>query len=159
VAQRLRLSNAERDHLAALVAPPPAFVPPTGPDRSFGAQLYRLGPRLFADLVMLDLARLLVMGQDEPALVGAHRAALGAARKWKPVKFPLKGQDVIDAGVPAAPTASKQSGASASRSCASGWPAVDGRNRVHGHFTSGGSDMRIASTLPPVMSPKRVPRS
>ena len=31
--------------------------------------------------------------------------------------------------------------------------------RDQGHFTSGGSDMRMASTLPPVFSPKIVPRS
>ncbi len=30
---------------------------------------------------------------------------------------------------------------------------------VHGQATAGGSDIRIASTLPPVLSPKRVPRS
>jgi hypothetical protein len=29
----------------------------------------------------------------------------------------------------------------------------------HGHFTTGGSDERIESTLPPVRSPKMVPRS
>lgn len=30
---------------------------------------------------------------------------------------------------------------------------------VYGHFASGGSDMRMASVFPPVISPKRVPRS
>ena len=30
---------------------------------------------------------------------------------------------------------------------------------AHGHFTSGGSDDRIESTLPPVLRPKMVPRS
>ena len=30
---------------------------------------------------------------------------------------------------------------------------------LHGHFTIGGSEERIASTLPPVFSPKIVPRS
>ena len=29
----------------------------------------------------------------------------------------------------------------------------------HGHFTTGGSEERIESTLPPVRSPKMVPRS
>lgn len=36
---------------------------------------------------------------------------------------------------------------------------VAGGSRVQGHFTSGGSDIRIASTLPPVFRPKIVPRS
>jgi hypothetical protein len=35
-------------------------------------------------------------------------------------------------------------------------PTADGR---HGHFTTGGSEERIESTLPPVLSPKMVPRS
>jgi hypothetical protein len=30
---------------------------------------------------------------------------------------------------------------------------------VYGHFTSGGSEERIESTLPPVRKPKMVPRS
>jgi hypothetical protein len=34
-----------------------------------------------------------------------------------------------------------------------------GPGGVHGHCTIGGSDDRIASTLPPVFSPNRVPRS
>ena len=39
-------------------------------------------------------------------------------------------------------------------------PLVEpGMTAAHGHFASGGSDERIASTLPPVLSPKMVPRS
>ena len=30
---------------------------------------------------------------------------------------------------------------------------------AHGHFTTGGIDDRIEATLPPVLSPKMVPRS
>jgi hypothetical protein len=30
---------------------------------------------------------------------------------------------------------------------------------AYGHFTTGGSEERMASTLPPVFSPKTVPRS
>ncbi len=33
------------------------------------------------------------------------------------------------------------------------------RHGLHGHFTSGGIEDRIESTLPPVFSPKVVPRS
>ena len=33
------------------------------------------------------------------------------------------------------------------------------RCAIQGHFTSGGSDIRIASTLPPVLRPNSVPRS
>lgn len=33
------------------------------------------------------------------------------------------------------------------------------RVRLHGHFTTGGIEDRIDSTLPPVRSPKMVPRS
>ena len=37
-------------------------------------------------------------------------------------------------------------------------PAVVSRG-IHGHFTTGGIDDRIESTLPPVLRPKIVPRS
>src|SRR5262245_26330789 len=33
------------------------------------------------------------------------------------------------------------------------------RSNVYGHFTSGGNEERIESTLPPVRRPKMVPRS
>ena len=33
------------------------------------------------------------------------------------------------------------------------------RQFCHGHFTSGGMEERMESTLPPVFSPKMVPRS
>ena len=41
-------------------------------------------------------------------------------------------------------------------------PSKGGRDagrRIHHHLTTGGSETKIASVLPPVMSPKRVPRS
>ena len=37
------------------------------------------------------------------------------------------------------------------------WPIM--REINYGHFTSGGMDERIESTLPPVFNPKIVPRS
>ena len=49
---------------------------------------------------------------------------------------------------------------------ASGWAGLDpplrGDERVdenYGHFTTGGIELRIDSTLPPVFSPNIVPRS
>ena len=46
--------------------------------------------------------------------------------------------------------------------CSLSWIASphsnDGISR-YGHFTTGGMDDRIESTLPPVLSPKMVPRS
>ena len=40
-------------------------------------------------------------------------------------------------------------------------PPQGGTNHVfsHGHFTTGGIEERIESTLPPVLSPNTVPRS
>ena len=95
VASRLKLSNADRDRLAALAAPPIRVTPPLD-ERAQRHALHRLGVALFRDLVLLDWA-------DSPGTAPRHRAQLAAAAAWTPVALPVKGQDVLDHGVAAGP--------------------------------------------------------
>jgi poly(A) polymerase len=95
VAERLRLSNADRDRMAALASPANAIVPPLD-EPVLRRALHRLGVGLFRDLVLLDWA-------DQPAAAKRHRELLAAADAWTPVALPVKGQDAVDLGVPAGP--------------------------------------------------------
>jgi poly(A) polymerase len=95
VAARLKLSNADRDRLAAMAAPPLAVTLPLD-DRAVRRALYRLGVKLFRDLLLLDWA-------DAAGAATRHRALLAAADAWTPVALPVKGQDLLDLGVPAGP--------------------------------------------------------
>jgi poly(A) polymerase len=95
VAARLKLSNADRDRIAALDAPPVALTPPPD-ERAQRRALRRYGATLFRDLVLLDWA-------DSPGTAPRHRALLAAADAWTPVALPVKGQDVLKQGVAAGP--------------------------------------------------------
>jgi poly(A) polymerase len=57
--------------------------------------LYRMGRELYVDRVLLTAAI-----ADDTATV---KKLLGAAAKWKPVTFPLRGADIAEAGVPEGP--------------------------------------------------------
>jgi poly(A) polymerase len=94
VAARLKLSNADRDRLAMLAAPPLAVAPLD--ERGARRALHRIGAALFRDLVLLDWA-------DSPGTAPRHRALLAAADAWTPVALPVKGQDVLEHGVAAGP--------------------------------------------------------
>jgi poly(A) polymerase len=93
VAERLRLSNAERERLVAVAGPPTALWPVHG-ERDLRRALHRLGMPVVRDLGLLALAR----GQG-----ALGDPALKAAWSWQPVALPVKGQDAIDLGVPAGP--------------------------------------------------------
>jgi len=94
VAQRLRLSNAERDRLiAALAQDGPALHPDQTPQATRRAA-YRLGSA-FADRVLLRWAA-------APAEPGWGRM-LGLAESWTPPRFPINGEDAVAAGLPRGP--------------------------------------------------------
>lgn len=80
LAQRLRLSGAERDRLVAATAGPAVE---TGEDPR--ASIYRLGADVFRDRVRLSQAD----GQG---------ALLALADAWTPPRFPISGADAIAAG-------------------------------------------------------------
>ena len=94
VAARLRLSNAERDRLALLVAPPIA-IDLAGDERTQRRALHRLGLAAYGDLVLLRAA--------ETGAADAARALLEAAPRRLPAVFPLRGRDITKLGIPPGP--------------------------------------------------------
>jgi poly(A) polymerase len=94
VALRLKLSNAQRDRLAALLAPP-VRVTLNADELGRRRALHRLGAGLYRDLVLLRAAE---TGDTE-----RHRPLLGVAASWVPREFPLKGRDVATLGIAPGP--------------------------------------------------------
>lgn len=95
VARRLRLSNADSERLAAMVGPP-VRVTPDLDARERRQALRRLGAPLFRDLVLLDWA-------ETAGDATGHRELLAEAAAWTPVVLPVRGQDVLDLGIPPGP--------------------------------------------------------
>ncbi|MGD9783380.1 MAG: CCA tRNA nucleotidyltransferase [Hyphomicrobiaceae bacterium] len=98
MANRLRLSNAEHDALAGILgaAASVADAPPEG--QALRAHVYRHGPCTGADGLRLAFARSLAPTDDRD-----WQAAIAAARAARPARFPLKGSDLIAAGLPTGP--------------------------------------------------------
>ena len=94
-AQRLRLSNAQRDRLEAAAPPDPAIRGSMTPAEA-RARLYALGARAFEDRLMLAWAE---RGGDGEA----WRGLLRLARDWVRPKFPLTGHDAAAAGLKPGP--------------------------------------------------------
>lgn len=95
-AVRLRLSNAERDRLAAGLAPAPELAPPL-PPQAARAAIYRLGRQAFVDRVKLNWAT----AGDADA--GGWNALLAIAGDWTSPVLPVTGADVLAAGAPKGP--------------------------------------------------------
>jgi poly(A) polymerase len=99
IADRLRLSNRQRDRLVTLVAPPVRIDPDTDGDRLQRA-LYRYGAATVRDVVLLAWS-------SERGAVGVMPSArsrgwlelLARIEAWQPVHFPLKGRDALALGV------------------------------------------------------------
>jgi poly(A) polymerase len=96
-AARLRLSNAQRDRLAAALGAEPPLVSWMSP-RETRRAVYRLGPQTFCDRVLLAWA-----ASGRPAAAVQWRALLPMARGWKVPVLPVGGREVMAAGVPAGP--------------------------------------------------------
>ena len=97
VARRWRLSADDGARLAALAAPEAALTPDLDL-RAQGRFLYRLGPALFRDLVLLAWAAEM-HGESEPA----WRAMLATAKEWEAPTFPVTGTDILERGIEAGP--------------------------------------------------------
>ena len=108
VADRLRLSNAERERLVALVAPEIA-VDAAMTAKALRRALYRLGAARVWDLALLAWAGEIAAAgpspdrASDPCMDREWRALLAAAEAWTPLVFPVKGRDALDLGVPAGP--------------------------------------------------------
>jgi len=96
-AERLRLSNADRDRIAAALSPTPVLKSWMSP-REIRRMVYRLGPRAFRDRAKLAWAR-----ADRSAVTPQWRGMIALGEGWSPPTFPLTGDDVVTAGVPKGP--------------------------------------------------------
>jgi len=96
-AERLRLSNAERDRIAAALAPTPALKSWMSP-REIRRAVYRQGAQTFRDRAKLAWAR-----AERTAATPQWRGMIALGEGWSPPAFPLTGDDVVTAGVPKGP--------------------------------------------------------
>ncbi|MDE2164938.1 MAG: CCA tRNA nucleotidyltransferase [Alphaproteobacteria bacterium] len=92
VAERLKLAGAQRDRLIAMCTRPPAEL--RGDRAAQRRALYRWGTELYRDHVLLAAAT-----------SGRHNIAplLMLAKNWKAPRFPLRGRDLVAAGVAPGP--------------------------------------------------------
>ncbi|OYQ35280.1 poly(A) polymerase [Niveispirillum lacus] len=93
--ERLRLSNANRDHLLGLCAAP-VDVHPDLTVTSRRHALQKLGPETYRDLLLLSAAT-----RGTPAVELLE--ALAEAATWIVVPFPLKGRDLLELGMTPGP--------------------------------------------------------
>ena len=101
VAERLRLSNADRDRLADLAdGSAKALAHP--PARDIKRLLYEMGAPAFKDRVRMGWA-----GAPADANAIAWRMLLSVAGSFEKPRFPLTGKDVMAAGVPEGPRVGK----------------------------------------------------
>jgi len=103
IAQRLKLSNDQRDQLIDLVEPQWQATWDISED-ALRALLYRLKPARVIDLCLLEWSRILI---DTPRLPREQTDAwlhiIETADAWTPIDFPLRGQDALDLGLEAGP--------------------------------------------------------
>ncbi len=97
LAERLRLSNADRDRLAAALAPTPELKSWMSP-REIRRAVYRIGGAVFRDRAKLSWAR-----ETRTATTPQWRGMIALAESWPVPVFPLNGDDVIAAGAPKGP--------------------------------------------------------
>ncbi|MCP1199893.1 CCA tRNA nucleotidyltransferase [Notoacmeibacter sp. MSK16QG-6] len=124
LAGRLKLANAERDRLLAFAfnAAPSAEMT----DKALKEWLYRQGQQAVADRLRLALASARSRaGGDDAALVEAGRfaAMIETAESWPIPQFPLRGADLLDAGIPAGPEIGERLKAAEEAWIASGFSA------------------------------------
>jgi len=98
VAERLRLSNAQRERLSAAVGAEPRMVSWMSP-REVRRAVYRVGPRTFFDRVKLAWAG----SKDRKSAALQWAGLLRQARAWTLPIFPVNGEDAKAAGVAEGP--------------------------------------------------------
>jgi poly(A) polymerase len=95
--QRLRLSNAEAARLDTMAALAPLVTARTGA-LDLRTALYRLGRERFRDRVLIAWARSGAEPDD-----GQWRAHLALPERWQAPVFPIKGEDLLAAGMEKGP--------------------------------------------------------
>ena len=94
LADRLRLSNTQRERLAGLAPPWP--LDPGGNDRAQRRALYDLGRERYRDFVLL-------LAAEGRIATTRRQKLLALAEQWSPPEFPLTGRDVTALGIPPGP--------------------------------------------------------
>jgi poly(A) polymerase len=94
MAERLRLSNAQRDRLVGLAPPWP--IDPAADDKAQRLARYRLGAERYRDLALLAAAEGAI---DRMRLC----QMIAIAGTWTPPALPLAGHDVTALGIPPSP--------------------------------------------------------
>ena len=101
VADRLKLSNAQRMRLAGLLSLPAFDVRMLQDDSVFRLALYRLGAERCRDGLLLATARQAAETEETKAVARAVATA-----SWRRPVFPLRGADILAAGFAPGPTVS-----------------------------------------------------
>ncbi|MEW5728635.1 MAG: CCA tRNA nucleotidyltransferase [Pseudomonadota bacterium] len=103
VAERLKLSNAQRDRIVAIAAPCVAVTADMEPPMVRRA-LRRLGAETFRDLVLAAWADERSTSNRPTSERSARwMALLDAADGWVPVEMPVRGADAMELGIPRGP--------------------------------------------------------
>ena len=97
LAERLRLSNDERERLARVAGHTPDLGLAAS-EAAARAYLYAEGAAAYRDRVLMAWARSGDALDSQP-----WRARLALPERWQPCRFPLGGADVMALGVPAGP--------------------------------------------------------
>jgi poly(A) polymerase len=96
-ADRLKLSNADRDRLVALLRDAPALDDSAAP-LDLRRALYHYGAPLVGDRLLLAWAR-----QEGEANTAPWRALLEATAQWTPRLLPISGEDILALGLKPGP--------------------------------------------------------
>lgn len=103
IADRLKFSNTERKHLLVITAKT-HILHADFTDQELRRVCYHVGPNRAADIALLhwgaEVALKARLPRDQTA---AWIRIVEAILAWKPVTFPLRGQDVMGLGIPAGP--------------------------------------------------------
>lgn len=97
LAERLRLSNTDRDRITAALSPTPELKSWMSP-REIRRAVYRAGAATFRDRAKLAWA-----GASSTATTPQWRGMIALGDGWSRPAFPLTGDDVVKAGVPKGP--------------------------------------------------------
>jgi len=136
LAQRLRLSNAEAERLVALDRW--WRVSPAAGDPSAHALLYHLGPRSYADRVLLAWSRSAAGAADS-----GWRDLANLPQRWTAPVFPLKAADFTRRGLAAGPALGV-----ALRTAEAAWVAADfptDRGAIEGIADKAAREARVSS--------------
>jgi len=96
-AERLRLSNGDRDRLVGALSPTPVLKSWMSP-REIRREVYRAGQAVFRDRATLAWA-----ASPRTATTMQWRGLIALAEGWVPPTLPLNGQEVMNAGAPKGP--------------------------------------------------------